>query len=141
MDKMILEEIKLTKLKQIKSRDGDLFHGLKRTENSYFGVGEVYFSWIKKDSIKGWKFHKEMISNLIVPMGDVKFVFYDNFGNYKEFTIGNNNYSRLTVPPNIWFGFMRISEPSNLVVNVASIEHDDTEVISKDLSEIKHDWK
>ena len=138
---MILEKIKLTKLKQIKNDAGDLFHGLKKTENSYCGFGEVYFSWIKKNSIKGWKFHKEMTSNLIVPIGEVKFVFYDNFGNYKDFIIGNNDYSRLTVPPNIWFGFMGISEPTNLVVNIASIEHDDREIVSKDLSEIKYDWK
>tara|TARA_B100001094_G_scaffold332348_1_gene404019 strand:- start:1242 stop:1658 length:417 start_codon:yes stop_codon:yes gene_type:complete len=137
---MILEKIKLTKLKKINNKDGNLFHGLKKTENSYFGFGEVYFSWINKGSIKGWKFHKEMISNLIVPMGEVKFVFYDNYGNYKDFTIGNNDYNRITVPPNIWFGFMGIGKPSNLVVNIASIEHDDSEVISKDLSEIKYDW-
>tara|TARA_B110000483_G_scaffold181144_1_gene214219 strand:+ start:489 stop:911 length:423 start_codon:yes stop_codon:yes gene_type:complete len=140
MGKIILEKIKLTKLNKIKNKNGDLFHGLKKTESSYSGFGEVYFSWINKDSIKGWKFHNEMISNLIVPLGEVKFVFYDNYGNYKEFNIGNNDYSRLTVPPNIWFGFMGIGEPTNLVVNIASIEHDDREVVIKDLNEIKHDW-
>ena len=140
MGKIILEKIKLTKLNKIKNKNGDLFHGLKKTESSYSGFGEVYFSWINKDSIKGWKFHNEMISNLIVPLGEVKFVFYDNHGNYKEFNIGNNDYSRLTVPPNIWFGFMGIGEPTNLVVNIASIEHDDREVVIKDLNEIKHDW-
>ena len=52
MGKMILDQIKLTKLKKIKNKDGDVFHGLKKTESSYFGVGEVYFSWINKGSIK-----------------------------------------------------------------------------------------
>jgi dTDP-4-dehydrorhamnose 3,5-epimerase len=141
MGKMILDQIKLTKLKKIKNLDGDVFHGLKKTESSYFGVGEVYFSWINKGSIKGWKLHKEMISNLIVPFGLVKFVFYDNDGNYRDFTIGDEHYSRLTVPPNIWFGFMGIGENSSLVANIASIEHASEEVISKDLSQIQYDWK
>ena len=138
-----LENIKVTQLSTFDVEGGSVLHAIKKDDIGYKGLGEVYFSFINPNAIKAWKLHKRMTLNLVVPLGKVRFVFCHslNSGYYRVEDVGEGNYVRLTVPPNIWFGFMGISEPSNLVVNVASIEHDDTEVISKDLSEIKHDWK
>ena len=73
---------------------------------------------------------------------DVLFVFYDeNTNEIKEFIIGESNYSRLYVPPKVWFGFKNLSNADSLVVNIASIEHDDTEVHNRDIREIQYDWE
>ena len=44
-----------------------------------------------------------------------------------KYKIGENNYKRLTVSPNIWFGFKGIGKKINLVVNISDIVHDPKE--------------
>ena len=59
-----------------------------------------------------------MTMNLIVPIGMVRFVFCDNENQkYREEYIGATNYSRLMVPPKIWFGFQGISDSDSLILN------------------------
>ena len=45
---------------------------------AYNGFGELYFSEVNFGEIKAWKKHKKMVMNLIVPCGEVKFVFFDD---------------------------------------------------------------
>ena len=58
---MTLEKILETQLNIIPSEDGSVMHALKFSDNGYFGFKEIYFSTVKKDSIKAWKRHKKMI--------------------------------------------------------------------------------
>ena len=135
------KNIFLTPLQRIKTNGGDVMHAIKNTDGFYKGFGELYFSWVEENFVKGWKLHKEMIMNLIVPYGSVKFVFFDdNTMKFFEVEIGEINYSRLTVMPGIWFGFKGLSEGNNLIVNFANIKHDDDEVEKKTLNEISYNW-
>ena len=59
---------------------------------------------------------------------------------FEEITLGPNNYSRITVLPNIWFGFQGLFKGNNLVMNLSNIEHDPSEVRRKELSEIDYKW-
>ena len=96
---------------------------------------------IEKNYIKGWKKHFKMTLNLFVIEGCVKFVFYDEYVN-KFFTktlTKSFNYS-LTVPPGIWFGFKGLKYKKNIIMNFANLPHDDNEVISKKISQIKYNW-
>ena len=68
-----LKNIKILKLKKFKNLKYFEVQNDKYLENS----AEIYFSWINKKAIKGWKLHKKMSMNLVVPIGKVKFVFYD----------------------------------------------------------------
>ena len=71
----------------------------------------------------------------------MKFVFFNECDkSFREITIGENNYKRIYVPPQIWFGFMGLDENVNLVMNIADIVHDPEEVTKKDLDEFKYDW-
>ena len=94
----ILEDkVFLTQEKIISIDGGGVLHGMKSSDKFYKGFGEVYFSWIEKDFIKAWKKHKSMVMNLIVPYGEVKFVFFDESEKkYTQKTIGKGNYKRLT---------------------------------------------
>jgi dTDP-4-dehydrorhamnose 3,5-epimerase len=47
---------------------------------------------------------------------------------------------RITVPPGIWFGFQGLSQPQSLVLNIANIEHNPSEVENADLKAFKFDW-
>jgi len=136
----LLDTIQLSPLKSIKHPKGDLFHALKKSDASFNAFGEAYFSTINQGDIKAWKNHSEMTCNLIVPIGNVKFVCYDETVNtFFEATIGTSNYQRLTIPPKIWFGFSGI-ENYNLILNIADIEHNESECLRRDLPLISYDW-
>ena len=73
----ILDGVTLTPLKKIGHPKGDIFHAMKASDEGFSGFGEAYFSTINKFEIKGWKKHTKMILNLVVPIGEIKFVVYD----------------------------------------------------------------
>jgi len=109
MGSIINNEIIMTPLKQVHVEGGNVLHALKNTDNGYNGFGEAYFSWIDNGSIKAWKRHMRMTMNLIVPVGNVQFVFLTDEGSIiGQEIIGENNYVRITVPPGIWFGLRRV---------------------------------
>ena len=139
----MLDGIIKTPLKKINLDDGSVFHGMKNNDIGFVNFGEVYFSFIKKNAIKGWKLHKKMTLNLIAPIGDIKFNFIDSRPDSKtynvlfEINLSEKDYCRLTVPPNIWFAFKGIGEGTNMLANIADIPHDPDEVLRKELNEIK----
>ena len=117
-------------------------HALRASDDGFNGFGEAYFSWIEKGAIKAWKCHRHMTLNLVVPLGEVRFVFNLPGGNheFKVQDIGELNYARLTVPPGIWFGFEGKATGKSLLVNFADIVHDPNEVLKKQKSEISYKW-
>ncbi len=138
---MILDSILETPIKNISLEGGNVKHALKSSEKSYNGFGEAYFSFLNKGAVKAWKLHTRMTMNLIVPVGNVKFVFFDpNKDKFLDKTIGEICYSRLTVPPGIWFGFKSESESQSLILNIANILHDPEEVKKKAIDEINYNW-
>ena len=135
-----MDGVILTPLKQIYNPKGDIFHAMKKSDKGFDGFGEAYFSTINKDDIKGWKKHTKMTLNLVVPIGKIEFVVYNE--NTKEFfnvELSQDNYQRLTVKPNLWMAFRGLEE-NNMLLNLASIEHDPSEAINVELSEIKYEW-
>ena len=142
-----LEGVYITPLKIIENQKGNVMHGLRSDDKLFNGFGEAYFSKIKFNAIKGWKLHKKMMMNLIVPFGKVRFVLFDDRnesstkGEFFEYISSEKQYSRLTVPPNIWFAFMGMSRNDSLILNLSNILHDDKEVEAKLIDEIDYDWK
>tara|TARA_B100000886_G_C20422250_1_gene492171 strand:+ start:2472 stop:2897 length:426 start_codon:yes stop_codon:yes gene_type:complete len=127
--------IKIKPLKQILLEDGDVFHGLKASEEEFYGFEEAYFSTIKINKIKAWKRHLRMTMNLIVPVGEVQFNFYNDEKKLLINTIiGERNYSRITVPPLIWFGFKGLSSRPSYILNISDKSHDPSEVEREPLS-------
>ena len=141
-----IEGITLTPLKRIHHPKGDIYHALKTSESSFIEFGEAYFSTIHFCSIKGWKKHQEMTLNLVVPVGSVRFVVYDDrvdsktLGKFFDVTISKDNYCRLTVAPGLWMAFQGVNEGLNLLLNIASVEHRPEEAITRNLEEISYDW-
>ena len=80
-----------------------------------------------------------MTLNFVVPSGKVKFVIFDGLIFFTEI-ISEENYKRLTIKPNLWVAFQGLSKDTNLILNIASIEHDPNEAINIDLLEIPYDW-
>ena len=134
----------MTSLKQIYHPKGDLFHGMKKCDPGFSGFGEAYFSTIYAGEIKPWKKHVRMTLNLIVPVGKIRFVMYDDRtesatqGETLDVEIGSENYKRLTIPPGVWMAFEGIGEELNLLLNIADIEHDPEEVERADMERFNY---
>jgi dTDP-4-dehydrorhamnose 3,5-epimerase len=83
---------------------------------------------------------------LIVPSGAIKFVLFDDressttFRQFQEVEIGECNYQRLFVPPGIFVSFQGIGLYRNMLLNIASIPHDPTESVNKELPDISYSW-
>ena len=140
MGNVTISNVLSTKLKIIPNKNGDIFRVLKNSEKCFRCFGEAYFSQIKFNKIKAWKRHKRMTCNLIVPKGEVKFVFTDDLKNIKEEIIGESNYSRLTIPPGIWFGFQGCKFPDSIVLNIADIQHEPLESEKINIDKMAYSW-
>lgn len=124
----------VTPLKRIYHPKGNIFHALKCSEKEYMGFGEAYFTTIHPGDIKGWKKHLNMTMNLVVPLGQVIFYLHDeHVGLTTQVVLGESHYARLTVPTGIWMAFQGEKE-INLILNIASIEHDPYEAVSAELN-------
>jgi dTDP-4-dehydrorhamnose 3,5-epimerase len=136
-----VDQISVTPLRRIRVEGGDVLHGMKTSDPGYVDFGEVYFSLIEEGAIKAWKRHLRMTLNIVVPLGAVIYAFADEQGTIREELVSENRYVRLTVPPGIWFGFKGLNTPYSIMMNVADIPHDPTEIERKTMDQIKYDWK
>ena len=135
-----MDGVILTSLKQIYNPKGNIFHAMKNSDIGYSGFGEAYFSTIDQNKIKGWKKHTKMTLNLIVPIGEIEFIIYNEKNkDFFSVKLSKNNYQRLTVSPNLWMAFRGIGE-YNMLLNLASIDHDPNEAVNVDLDKIKYEW-
>jgi dTDP-4-dehydrorhamnose 3,5-epimerase len=127
-----IHDVLITPLKVIPGPLGEVRHLVKRSSPGFEGFGEVYFSQVAAGAIKGWKRHSRMTLNLAVPVGAAEFLIHDDRadsstrGVFQLVNLSRDDYRRLTVPPGLWLAFRGV-DPFNLVVNVASIEHDPAE--------------
>ena len=140
----MIKDVVITKLDIIDTLGGNVMHAMKESSVGYAGFGEVYFSQVDKGAIKAWKRHKKMTLNLVVPVGEIRFVLFDDREGsntqFQEVIISKDNYCRLTVPPMIWMGCKGLSDGGSMLLNIANIEHDPNEVDRKEISEINYNW-
>lgn len=145
MDSLI-SGVKLTPLDIVPVEGGNVFHIIKRSSPGFLTFGEAYFSMILPNRIKAWKKHHRMTLNLIVPIGAVRFVIFDDrqnsasYGQMNEVSLSTKNYARLTIPPSLWLGFQCLEDTPGLILNVADIEHDPSEADRLPLDAFPFDW-
>ena len=145
LNQQLIKGVCVSPLKKIFHPQGDVFHAMKSSDIGFAGFGETYFSTITKNEIKPWKKHTEMTLNLVVPVGKIRFVAYDDRsesetkGVFNEFVLSLANYARLTVPPHVWLAFQGLDK-KNLLLNIANIEHNPNEIERKNLENIIFCW-
>ena len=140
----MIKDVIITRLDVIDTPNGNVMHAMKGSSEGYTGFGEAYFSQIDKGAIKAWKRHKEMTLNLVVPIGEIRFVLFDDRedvnNQFQEVVISRDNYCRLTIPPMIWVGFQGLSANGSMLLNIANLTHDFKEADRKDIKEIEFNW-
>jgi dTDP-4-dehydrorhamnose 3,5-epimerase len=140
----MIDDVIVSKLDIIETPGGGVLHAMKNSSGGFTGFGEAYFSEIDGGAIKAWKRHNNMILNIVVPVGKIKFVLFDDRyepnGEFQEIIISRDNYIRLTVPPMIWFGFQGLDKHRSTLLNIANIVHDPNELERIEIDKINYDW-
>lgn len=141
----MIEGVKLYPLKHIVVPKGDIYHALKSTDEGYAGFGEAYFSQIEAGEVKGWKRHNRMILNIVVPIGSIKFVIYDDregsltYGEFEEVVLSQtDNYQRMTIAPGLWMAFQGMGEGISILMDIIPEPHKPEEADRRGLSEINY---
>lgn len=145
---MEITGVTLHPLRQISVPKGDLWHAFKKSDEGYCGFGEAYFTQIAPHAVKGWKRHNRCTLNLVVIVGAVKFVIYDDrtdsptFGCFQEVTLSpTSNYQRLTVAPGLWMAFAGAdTQQTSLLMDLIPELHDPNESDRRELSEITYNF-
>jgi dTDP-4-dehydrorhamnose 3,5-epimerase len=144
----MIDGVKIQALKIIPDERGAIMHGV-RSDNILNPFGEVYFSKVFYEAIKGWHVHETLILNYICVYGQVKLVLYDmrenspTKGEIQEIFMGMDNYCLVHIPPGIANGTKGLWEPYSIVCNVASEPHNPNiqyRRIRPDEGIIKYDW-
>jgi dTDP-4-dehydrorhamnose 3,5-epimerase len=142
----MIEGLLLTPETRIAHPKGEILHAIKRSSAGFVGFGEAYFSMVRAMETKGWKCHRSATMNLLVPIGKVRFVVFDertvseSTGVFNEYILGEDNYSRLTVPPGLWVAFRGLGVQDSMLINISNEEHDPKEADNVDLDKIAFEW-
>jgi dTDP-4-dehydrorhamnose 3,5-epimerase len=144
----MIDGVKISPLRQIPDERGVIMHMMKETDEAFERFGEIYFSGVNPGAIKAWHIHTKMTLNYAVPIGQIKFVLFDDRegsptrGQLQEIFLGYGNYALVTVPPLVWNGFKGLGNSMALVANCTTIPHDPSEILRKDpfTTDIPYDW-
>ena len=133
-----IKDIIITPLRIIADDRGSVMHMLRSDSKIFKNFGEIYFSTIYKDKIKAWHLHKEATLNYACVFGSVKLVLFDERkdsetkGLYQEINLSINNYSLITIPPNIWNGFKGLDQGESIIANCLTMPHNEKEMVRRD---------
>jgi len=144
----VIEGVKIIPLRKICDERGRVMHMLRADAPHFQGFGEIYFSTVYPEAIKGWHLHRRMTINYAVVSGMIKLVLYDHRegsgtrGNLMELFIGEHDYQLVTIPPLVWNGFKGIGTKEAIVANCATLPHDPDEIERLDpfSDRIPYDW-
>ncbi|MHB8155154.1 MAG: dTDP-4-dehydrorhamnose 3,5-epimerase family protein [Candidatus Omnitrophota bacterium] len=131
----MIKGVEVMPLKQIVDERGKIMHMLRNDAKHFEKFGEIYFSIIYPNAIKGWHLHKTMILNYAVVSGMIKLVLFDDRknsptkGEIMELFIGEDNYCLVKIPNGVWNGFKGIGVKAAIVANCATVPHDPDEIM------------
>jgi dTDP-4-dehydrorhamnose 3,5-epimerase len=143
----VIEGLQVIPLRRIPDERGTVFHMLRASDTHFSAFGEIYFSSVYRDAIKGWHRHRDMTLNYACIWGRVKLVVFDDRedspsrGELQEVYLGPDDYSLAVIPPGLWNGFKGMAEIS-VMANCCTHEHDPSrsERVDPHSGAIAYDW-
>ena len=73
-----IEGVLVVPLARIPDERGTIFHMLRATDPHFVQFGEIYFTTVYRDVVKGWHRHRDMTLNYACIDGRIKLVLYDD---------------------------------------------------------------
>ena len=137
----MIEGVKISHLKIISDDRGKIMHMIRADSPIFKKFGEIYFSTIYQNIIKGWHLHLRSTLNYACIKGKVKLVLFDDRKNsksknqYQEIILSPEKYFLVSIPPNIWNGFKGLDTNESIIANCLDNPHDEKEMVRKDPSD------
>ena len=142
-----IDGVNLTECKVVENQFGSVLHMLNINSPDFTKFGEIYFSEVLPQCIKGWKLHKIQKQSFVVPIGQVEVVIYDQregsgtYNAFNNFMLGRpNSYKLLQIPSGLHYAFRCVGVTPALIANLTDYPHDQSEVINIPLGKIKYEW-
>lgn len=143
-----IDGVVIKKLNQISDERGKIMHMLRSDDPLFEKFGEIYFSTIYPQVIKGWHLHSRMTLNYACVSGMIKLVLFDerenspSIGQVQEIFLGDGDYKLVRIPPGVWNGFKGLGSAPSIVANLATLAHDPAEITRMDplSNHIPYDW-
>jgi dTDP-4-dehydrorhamnose 3,5-epimerase len=144
----MIEGVRVIPLSRIPDERGTILHMMRATDPHFVSFGEIYFSTVYRDVVKGWHRHREMTLNYACIDGRIKLVLFDERdgsptkGELMEIFLGPDQYSLVVIPPEVWNGFKGMSDPHAIVANCCTHPHDPRRSMRLDpfKNHIPYDW-
>jgi len=145
---MAIDGVQVIPLRRIPDERGTIFHMLRSTDPHFIRFGEIYFSTVYRDVVKGWHKHRAATLNYACIHGRIKLVLFDDRedsktrGELMEIFLGPDNYVLVVIPPQVWNGFKGMTDPHAIVANCRTDPHDPDGMARMDPFEntIPYDW-
>ena len=112
--------IKKIKVKVIKNIKGNIIKFYNFDSKFLKKYGEIYFSEIKKNKFKGWKYHEKKNQVLTICSGIVEFSFKKKIdGNIKKIKLSfPDKLYAILIPKKIFYSFKCLSKQNAIIVNL-----------------------
>jgi dTDP-4-dehydrorhamnose 3,5-epimerase len=144
----LIEGLQILPLRRLPDERGTVFHMLRASDPHFREFGEIYFSSIYREAVKGWHRHADMTLNYACIWGRVKLVILDDRegspskGAVQEVFLGSDNYALVVIPPGLWNGFKGLADIS-LMANCCTHEHDSSrsERLDPYTNDLGYDWR
>ena len=145
-----IDGVNVIPLQRLPDERGTVMHMLRADDPHFLQFGEIYFSTVYKNAVKGWHRHREMTLNYACPFGRVKLALYDERENtatrgaLMQLFLGPDDYCLVQIPPGVWNGFKGMTDPCAVVANCSTHPHDPharrTERLDPFHNHIPYDW-
>ena len=130
---MIIENVKIHSKKIIANKKGRILKYISKKDNFIKKFGEIYFSFIKKNKIKGWNYHKINKCFLMCVYGEVIVHIIDqrkwckSYDKEFKFKLIPNNGKVLELPPKVYFS-LSAKKKESIICNFLERPHHKDEV-------------
>lgn len=112
--------IKKKKIKVIKLNKGNIVKFFDFNKSPLKKYSEIYFSEVKKNKFKGWKYHENRSQVMTISSGSVMFAFKKKInGKQKKIKMSYpNNLYWIYIPKKLFYSFKCLSKRNSIIINL-----------------------
>ena len=112
--------IRKKKIKIIRNPKGNIVKFVNKNQLPFKKFGEIYFSEIKPNTTKNWKYHENRNQYLTIVEGSVVFFFKKKIkGKIKKILLKYpNKLNSIFIPKKYFYKFKCISKKKSIIVNI-----------------------
>lgn len=147
----MIEGLKIKELKVIPDERGRLMEILRSDDSLFSNFGQVYMTTTYPGVVKAWHKHEKQTDNVVCVRGMIKLALYDSregsptFKEVNQFYLGIHNPMLVQIPPDIYHGWMCVSEEEAIIVNIPTevynYESPDELRLDPHQNDIPYDWR